>query len=426
MISDRILIGYDLGNRYSQISYCLCGGEAPETLSVVAGSENYNIPTVLCKRKGVSQWFFGKEACKYTEENDGTLVENLVELAKAGEKLLIEGEEFDPVALLTLFIKRSLSLLSGIGSMDKIEGIMFTCNELDRGMVETLSRVSAGLGLKTRNISFQGHVESVYFYNIYQPAELWNQQVLVCDYQEDGIKVYRMECNKRTTPIVAFIDDEMHPFRSPLSIPEEEYLRADVYRDMDQKFLNIMEEVCDSRLISSVYLLGDGFQGDWLEDSLKFLCRNRRVFQGNNLFSKGACYSVMEKYSASETGKSYVFLGNEKLKANIGMKVLRRGMDSYLALLDAGTNWFEARREIDFLLESEDFFTIMITPLNGKDVRLVKISLEGLPQRPEGVTRLHMVIEMTGENQIQFTVEDLGFGEIFPASHQVWEENLEV
>lgn len=426
MNNDKVVIGYDLGNRYSQISYSLGQGMVPETLSQVAGSEQYNIPTVLCKRKGVNQWFYGKEALKYAEENEGTLVDNILELAKDGEKILIEDQEFEPLALLTLFIRRSLSLLSHVCSIDKIAGIMFTCDDLEQSMVAVLSKVTMGLGLKTKNICFQSHVESVYYYNLFQPAELWNQQVLLYEYRNDGIKSYRMECNKRTTPVVAFIHMENHVFRSPLAIPEEDYLRVDAFRDMDGKFLDIVTGDCEGRIVSSVYLLGEGFCGEWLQESLKYLCRNRRVFQGNNLFSKGACYGMMEKQQASELGKNHVFLGNEKLKANIGMKVVRRGEDSYFAILDAGTNWFEATGELDFLLESGNSFHIVVTPLNGTVAQNVEICLDGLEERPAGTTRLRLLADMISESKVQIRVEDLGFGEIFPATHKKWKEILEV
>lgn len=426
MNNDKVFIGYDLGNSYSQISYCTGQGTAPETLSQVAGSEQFNIPTVLCKRKGVNQWFYGKEALKYARENDCMLVENLLDLAKEGEMIWLDEQEFDPLALLTLFIRRSLSLLSPICLPDKIAGIMFTCDDLEQSMVSVLSKVTMGLGLKTKNICFQSHVESVYYYNLFQPAELWNHQVLLYEYRADGIKSYRMECNKRTTPIVAFIHMENHIFHSPLAIPEDEYRRLDIYREMDNKFLDIVTKDCEGKIVSSVYLLGEGFSGEWLQESLKFLCRNRRVFQGNNLFSKGACYGMMEKQQASELGRSHVFLGSEKLKANIGMKVVRRGEDSYYAVMDAGTNWFEATGELEFYLESGNSFFVTVTPLNGDAVQNVEMCLEGLEQRPKGATRLRLLADMISENKVQIRVEDLGFGEIYPATHKKWKEILEV
>lgn len=425
-MKDKIIIGYDLGNQFSQISYCTYEDDAPETLSVVAGGENYNIPTVLCKRKGVNQWFYGRDAIKHADMEDGTLVTDLVSLARAGEKVTVEEEEFDAVALLTLFMKRSLALLSMISGTDRIGAMMITCADLDGRMVEILNTVTAGLSLKTKNICFQGHVESFYYYTIHQPAELWNRQVLVCDYNQDAVQVYRMECNRHTTPVVAFVDEEAYPFLHCDELPEEESLKESLFAQMDDRFLTILKEVCEGRSISSAYLIGEGFKEAWMNESLRYLCRGKRVFQGNNLYSKGACYGMREKLSASEIGKSYVFLGNEKLKANIGMKVVRQGENSYCALLDAGVNWFEAQCSLDFLLEEGNSFTLIITPLNGRDIKYAEVTLEGLPVRNEAASRLHMEIRMTAENCIRLEIEDLGFGELFAPGLQKWTESFEV
>lgn len=424
-MKDKIIVGYDLGNKYSQISYCTYENDTPETLSVVAGGESYNIPTVLCKRKGVSQWFYGREAHKHAGEEGGELVENLVSLARLGEKVVVGEEEFDPVALLTLFMKRSLALLSMVSGIERIGAMMISCENLDSRMVEILNTVVSGLGLKTKEVFFQGHVESFYYYTIHQPAELWSRQVVVCDYNADYIKMYRLECNRRTTPVVAFVDEEEYPF-IPYSGQAEEPVLESLMRQMDEKFVTILKEVCEGRMISSAYLIGEGFREDWMQESLRYLCRGRRVFQGNNLYSKGACYGMREKLFASEIGKSHVFLGNEKLKANIGMKVFRQGEKSYCALMDAGISWFDARCELEFYLEGDNSFELIITPLNGRDVKYAQITLEGLPIRAGAASRLYMEIKMTAENRIQIEIEDLGFGEMFPSSGQKWTESFEV
>ena len=107
----QVLIGYDLSDAYAQISYYLPDGEDAETLAVVAGTEQYNIPMALCKKKETNQWLFGKDALRIAKEQEGFLVEKLPFLAWKGEMVTVGEESFDPVALLTLFIRRSLSLL---------------------------------------------------------------------------------------------------------------------------------------------------------------------------------------------------------------------------------------------------------------------------------------------------------------------------
>ncbi|HKM35083.1 MAG TPA: DUF5716 family protein [Lachnospiraceae bacterium] len=425
-MKDKIIIGYDLGNIYSQISYCTYDSDVPETLSVVTGGENYNIPTMLCKRQGVNQWFYGKDAIKHADMEDGFLVQDLLLKARSGEKVVIEDEEFDPVALLTLFIKRSLTLLTTISQSACIDALMVTCEVLDSTMVDILNRVMTGLALKTKNVCFQGYVESFYFYTLYQPEELWMRQVLVCDYVTDYIKIYRLECNRRTTPVVAFVDEEEFPFIQSAELPQEENLRKNISEQMDSRFLSVLNEVCEGRIISSAYLIGEGFRDEWMKESLRYLCRGKRVFQGNNLYSKGACLGMKEKLFSSEKGKTHVFLGNEKLKANIGMKALRQGEDSYYALMDAGVSWFEAQCSLEFLLDEGNSFSLVITPLNGRDIKSAQVTLDGLPMRTGGASRLFLEMKMISENTIQLKVEDLGFGELFPSSHQKWTESFEV
>ena len=67
-----VLAGYDLGERYSQISYCIFGQEDVDTVATVVGTKQYNIPTMLCKRKGTNLWFYGKDAVKNAEQEDMT------------------------------------------------------------------------------------------------------------------------------------------------------------------------------------------------------------------------------------------------------------------------------------------------------------------------------------------------------------------
>ena len=415
--NNKVIVGYDLGKLVSQISYCQPDGTQAETVSGVAGTEQYNIPTVLCKRKGVNQWFYGREALKYAASKEGVLVEDLLTLAERGEDVVVEEECYDPVALLTLFVKRSLTLLNMQASVNRIEAFMFTVEDLSPQMVDVLSKIAAGLQLKTQNIFFQSHVESFYHYVLYQPKELWKNNVLIFDYSSH-LKSLHLECNKRTTPQVVFIRSKEYPTVKRMLFDEEG--QNEQKRDLDATFLKIVEDEIQDNMISTVYLLGDGFKDNWATESLRVLCRNRRVFQGNNLYSRGACYGGVERLNPGPEGKSHVYLGRDKLKANIGMKVLRRGEESYFAILDAGSNWYEVVADFEIILESGNTLVFLITPLTGGKVTDKQIVLEGLPERPERTTRLRIHMEMSAVDKTVITVEDLGFGELIPSSGKAW------
>ena len=407
--SEKVIVGYDLGNKYAQISCYVTGSEEEiRTLSSVAGSSVYTIPLALSKRQGVNQWFYGSEAIRYAGEEEGILVENLLKLARDGEPVQIDGAPIDPVALLTLFLKRSLGLLSQVTNTERIGALMITCEELDHRMLEVLTAATEGLHLKTDQICFQSHVESFYYYNLYQPEELWRHKTILCEYGDAFIRTYCMECNRHTTPVVAYMEEREFPFPVPES---------------DEKMQEIAKKLCENQMISSVYLIGEAFSRDWMKESLRYLCKGRRVFQGNNLFSKGACYGMMERLTPGENGKNYVFLGKDKLKSNIGMKVLRQGEESYQALLDAGINWYEAKNTMEFYLLEGRAVEILITSLTGKGNRIARIVPEELQ---EGIIRLRISVEMRDDTHLKVELEDLGFGTFRAATHHIWKEEIEL
>ena len=407
--SEKVIVGYDLGNKYAQISCYVTGSEEEiRTLSSVAGSSVYTIPLALSKRQGVNQWFYGSEAIRYAGEEEGILVENLLKLARDGEPVQIDGAPIDPVALLTLFLKRSLGLLSQVTNTERIGALMITCEELDHRMLEVLTAATEGLHLKTDQICFQSHVESFYYYNLYQPEELWRHKTILCEYGDASIRTYCMECNRHTTPVVAYMEEREFPFPVPES---------------DEKMQEIAKKLCENQMISSVYLIGEAFSRDWMKESLRYLCKGRRVFQGNNLFSKGACYGMMERLTPGENGKNHVFLGRDKLKSNIGMKVLRQGEESYQALLDAGINWYEAKNTMEFYLLEGRAVEILITSLTGKGNRIARIVPEELQ---EGIIRLRISVEMRDDIHLKVGLEDVGFGTFRAATHHIWKEEIEL
>lgn len=421
--NDKLIVGYDLGNRFSQISYAVSAEGEVETLSQVAGAQLYNIPTVLCKRTGVNQWFYGKEALRNAAEEQGILVENLVELALDGEPIRIEEDSYDPVSLLTLFFKRSLGLLSQAGTSEKLGALMITCEQLDHRMVEMLNNMLEGLRLRTDKIYFQSHTESFYNYMIRQPGELWASRSMLYDYRGDRINIYAMDCNRRTTPVVVFIEESVADFPAWCPGGEGAGISEADRQGFDRAFQRLAETSFGGRAVSSVFLIGDGFSEEWMKESLRFLCRGRRVFQGNNLFSKGACHGMQERMQMSPTGREHIFLGSDKLKANIGMDVMRQGEASYLALLDAGVNWYEADQVTEFYLQEGKQIRLKITPLIGKEIRTAGITLEELP---EGISRLRARLYLETENRLAVEIEDLGFGELRVPSGRVWREEIEL
>ena len=57
-------------------------------------------------------------------------------------------------------------------------------------------------------------------------------------------------------------------------------------------------------------------------------------------------------------------------------------------------------------------------------VHYEKVELPGMPERPEGATRLRIVMELKSPEILHVKTVDLGFGMIYPASGNVWEQDI--
>lgn len=409
--NQSVVVGYDLGDTVSQISVAHLNDEEPITLSTVAGEEQFNIPTVLCKRRDVNQWFYGKEALRNVESEEGILVEGLIQKAIDGSRIEIEGLQIEPIELLALFIKKSFSMLGMITSLANVAAIMITVDSLTEEMVDVLTKVIDLLNVKKESVLFQSHEESAFYYIMNQEEELRKYQVGICDFAHGHLKTYCLETNRRTIPMVSFVEEKVY---------------KDFKSKNDDEFLQVSMNLCREKIISSVFLIGENFQEDWCKRSLGYLCNGRRVFQGNNLYSKGACYAIAEKVKPTDLSREQVFLGKDKLKSNIGMRVEKEGQDAYFALLDAGENWYDARKTVDFMLDSGNVISILITPLNETESKKADIPLSGIPIRPRKTTRIHMEVTMVSESILHIYCKDMGFGDIYKSSEMEWNEDFTI
>lgn len=415
----KMFVGIDLGRYSVQISYVRAGMDEPETAEQVTGSEVFNIPMVLCKRAGVNQWFYGREALKYYEREGGYLVDNIFQKALNGEKEEIEGEFVEGIALLTLFLKRSLSILGSSAVSGAISDIMFTFDEMGDEAIGVMDTVIANLALKKCNIYFQSYSESIYSYLIHQDPEIWTHRVICAYFDGNKLTTYTFYRNLRTKPIVTLVDEnEITDFAIPKIIIED--TRPAAYAKLDDEFSQIMKEQLGTELYSGVYLLGDGFKDNWCDQSLRFLGRGRRLFMGNDVFSRGACYTLMDKADPSEAAIEHVYLGPDKLKSNVGIDVLRRGEESYLAVLDAGVNWYEAKADFEMFVPEDYTFNFYLISLDGGSRQTYPVVIDNPPDRDYETVRVLLHFEMSDVNTIKLKITDLGFGDLYPSSGLEW------
>lgn len=400
---EPIILGIDLNERYAMISYYQLNMDEPETVSTIAGSDNFQIPTILAKRKSLGQWFYGEEAKKMAKTSEVICVDALLKRAVNGESIRLEEDTFEAWELLSLFLKKIMELPLKLGTVPQIDRVVLSVDKLSKDNMEVFWKIAPKLGLQQEQFMVIDHKESFYYFSLSQPESLWIHDVYLFENDGKNLFYYGLKRDTRTKPQVVSI---------------REGVKNPVDENKDKEFLSVLQKAFENQIVSTVYLVGNGFDGDWMRDSLAFLCRNRRVFLGNNLYSKGACYAGFVR--AHNENWNCIYMGENEMKFNLSLKVRDRGKLAFYTLISAGKNWFESKGECEIILAGEPEIDFWKQFPNSREAIIETLELTDLPSRPERTTRLRVTATPLSDEKIEVQIKDLGFGEIYRSTDKIW------
>jgi hypothetical protein len=170
---------------------------------------------------------------------------------------------------------------------------------------------------------------------------------------------------------------------------------------------------------------GQGFEKPWAKDALTSLCAGRRVFRGQNLFTKGACYAARE---LSGEGKldHCLFLDEEMISSNVSIRVYHDASMQEVLLAKAGSLWSEIDNSVDVIPDEEEEIRITIQDVLHHETKAHMLSLSGFSGRENKMTRFTIRIRFADSSTCIVTLKDNGFGEFCPSSNRVWERYIAI
>lgn len=381
----RTIIGLDLDREFSQISYYSERNMEPETVSIMENQDKYLIST--------PQDLF-------------SVIEEAMELG---------------VMSLANFLKNCISFVRMATDMQQVY-MMVTMKEIRTPWIEAVRNACEMLGMNRENVWLQTHRESLFCYTLNQRKDLWSHKVALFEYEESKISSYMLETDYGTRPaLVTVTPGEVLSLENRKRLGGEEWNRK-----RDELFLELIRHTFAESNVSSTFLVGDSFDKTWAVNSLSFLCRKRHVFQGRNLYTKGACYGACQRLGILKTLDGFLYKSEDMVEYNISMEMEIRGKLTNYLLIGAGVNWFDAEHTCEFMLDETEEIVIYAKSMLGGPVSSYTIELKNLPKRPARTTRLQMKATFTAADRCRITLRDLGFGEFFPPSGLSWESTLKL
>ncbi len=421
-----LLVGVDLCDDVTQMTCYHAGTE--EIVSIgrnIRGERVYEWPTVLAFDRKSGSWFFGVEAMEQSEEENVYLFPHLVQGAAAQEKITgtcpaWDGEKITidaPEALMRFFVK-ALSCLKEYFPSDTIRKLVITVEDKTEELEQVIRQALEKIGLGNDRVIVQQHRQSYMYYALCQKKELWMNDVGMFEFGPKGLFYSQIHIDRRTSPYIVGVKQ-----KDLSNILNWDMMEHDSSFKMDYAFVNLANTQLHKQMVTTIYVTGPGFQGDWAQEALKQLCAGRRVFRGQNLFTKGACYAARELAGIGKMEKC-LFLDEDMTYCNISMRVYHDAKMEEFMLAKAGSSWRQIDKSIDVIPEDEEEIQLTIQNVLRHETKVHLLSLEGFADRPDKMTRFTVRIRFSDASHCIVTLKDNGFGEFFPSSNRIWETKL--
>lgn len=415
----QLLVGIDLGRTVSQISCFDSKIYEPVPIGRMCGGEReYEIPFVFAINRQTNEWLWGSDALN--AGGDYIYVDNLLERAKTTEKFEIGGYTFHSKEVLKRFILKELSLLKEYYPNDTIRKLVISVDDKNIEVADVITDICEELGIGKDRLVIQNHNQSYMYYAVSQAKELWINNVGLFEYGIDGLTYSQISIDRRNIPYIVGLEK-----RDLSDVMPYEILFNEEDARLRYTFINVANTVLHKQMVTTIYVTGSGFERSWAANALKELCNGRRVFRGQNLFTKGACYAARELAGAGKLDE-FIFLDEDMVTSDILIKTYHNAEFCEVVLVKAGSRWKEVDVSIDVIPDDEDEIQIIARNVMLHEAKAHILSLSGFSGRANRMTRFTIRIRFADKDTCIVTLKDNGFGEFCPSSNRIWERYISI
>ncbi len=417
-----LILGIDLCDDFGQISYFNTRVLDAEAIGTTEEESSCLIPAVVCKQRGTDAWFIGEEAYRCALRGEGTMIDKPMKMLGKAGTATIEGVRYTAEDIIRIFLEKMLELASQKLDESEVASLVLTIQNKEAAVIESLIRVTDQMRIAREAVHVIGHAEAYLFYVLSQKREIWANQTCLFDLTSHGLHYYEMHVVRGRKPEIVEVIHESLEEGFSLEILDS----ASGGKLADRILYSCAERQLNKKLITTAFLTGKGFEKtDWAGSFLKLICNKRRVFSGQNLFARGAAFLAYDQMQET-SAYPYVCLCEGRVPATVAMKVQHEGRERQLIVVPAGSNWYEAKAVVEFILDDTHSIDFTVTPVRLGAQKRYSISLDEFPARPNKTTRVQVVVSFSDDNKMTVRVIDKGFGEFFPGSGQMVRQDFSI
>ena len=418
MSDTQLYLGLDLGPEYTQLSYYNVETREPESVYHKEAKDTYMLPNIMFysaynKKSDDGQseayrfidlagWCAGAKASACRFEENGTVVDQVYERTLRNENIEVAERNYKAGDLLVKMMILHIRQFTEQFESFVIKKLTVTVADTDPRIIAAVRGLKSALRLTNDQFNIVSHLDSGLCYIFAQPEPLRNNSVGLFDFGRSGLDFYRIDMTRKYPLIVTVEHVNFHDRMNMKRFGK-------YHEDMDEAFADIVKECMSQVFISSVFLTGIGFADNWMKQSAAVLCQGRRVFVGQNIYTKGACYrSLGGVYT--EALSRYFIDTEQTVKTNIGINLMDE-KKTFWPIAYGGLEWFNTRGSIEVFLDNTRRIQIVYQDILTEEEWRETVEIYGLPARPKKTTKLSIAVEYYGADKGAIVIRDKACGE---------------
>lgn len=409
-------LGMDVCAENTQLSFFNLQTKEPESICQLNTVDTYLLPNVAFFGEEARRWYIGSEALEHRFHQKGTMLEQVVEKLESTERMVFHEETYTYEDVLLVILKGHIMDFLNRYEDAHIERLVVTVYKYSNALFRVLHMLQDELGLYEQRFFIIGHTSAYLHFIFQQPESLRNNSVGLFDYGPEGLMFYRVDIARRTTPQVVTVIHK--DYREQMGY----YRIYDDKRELDQRFLAVVQEVLKEAYMSAVYLTGVGFTELWANASQNALCEGRRVFVGQNIYTKGACYAAYIGSHVINPNK-YIVNAEDMVHSDVGI-LSGDSSNTFIPIAKGGREWYNMRGKIHVCLDDTNRVELLYKNHYNQEAMREIIEIHGLPSRPNKTTRLSLEVEMYSGNRGAVVIRDEGFGKLYPTTNKIYRKEF--
>lgn len=409
----EIYLGLDLCRKNIQLSYFREDKQEPESIYQLNNAETYQLPNVMFYSGEEKKWYVGNSVSTVRFQKEGTIVEDVVGNIDSAGCVAVDGKDYHYEDLLLILLRSHVEEFLARSAEYQLCRLTVTLEQYHPKVYQTLGRLREELGLAPDDFYIMSHENAFFQYVMNQDEKLRTNSVSMFEYGTEGMEYYRIDKKHQGNTVIFSIGHQ--DLRQEMAYS---MLFEDV-EELDRYFAGIAKEKMRETYISTVYLTGPGFNDKWIEEATRVLCDGRRVFMGQNIYTKGACYHA--RWGAFEAGKDCILCTGDSIPFDIGINIGdMEGRNQFCPIAVGGKEWYNMKGGITLFLDGTNRLDIIYRDKVTREIQREIIEIHGLPKRPPKTTKLSLHVEMYDEKRGAIIIRDMGFGKIYPTTNKIY------